>query len=89
MDGSSTFDRMSEKQKVAIATAAGGRMINTVQDMADSFEMRGINRVYKMGIGVQAAKPDEIPKRILRNIHKKTDRLARQIRKNVYMRGCN
>ena len=80
---------MSRKQAVAIATAAGGGMKTTIQDMADSLEMWGIREVYRLGFGVQALKPDEIPDRILRNIRIKTDRLARQIRKNADKRGCN
>lgn len=80
---------MSRKQAVAIATAAGGGMKSTVQDMADSLEMWGICKVYKLGFGVQAAKADEIPGRILQKIHKKTDRLARQIQKSAGKRGCN
>ena len=64
-------------------------MKSTMQDMADSLEMWGIRKVYKLGFGVQALKPDEIPDRILRNIHKKTDRLLRQIQKNAGKRGCN
>ncbi|MCI6868920.1 MAG: NAD(P)H-dependent oxidoreductase [Lachnospiraceae bacterium] len=80
---------MSNKQAVAIATAAGGGMKSTLQDMADSLEMWGIRKVYKLGFGVQAIKADEIPDRILRNIHGKTDRLSRQIRKNAGRRGCN
>ena len=80
---------MSRKQAVAISTAAGGGMKSTVQDMADSLEMWGIRKVYKLGSGVQALKPDEIPDRILRNIHTKTDRLACRIRKNAGRHGCN
>ena len=80
---------MSGKQTVAISTAADGGMKSTVQDIADSLEMWGIRKVYKLGFGVQATKPDEIPDRILRNIHTKTDRLAFRIRKNAGMRGCN
>ena len=80
---------MSRKQAVAIATAAGGGMKSTVQDMADSLEMWGIRKVYKLGLGVQAAKADEIPDGILRKIHRKTDRLACRIRKNAGGRGCN
>ena len=80
---------MSRKQAVAMATAAGGGMNSTMQDMADSLEMWGIRKVYKLGFGVQAQKPDEIPDRILRSIHRKTDRLACQIRKNAGKRGCN
>ena len=64
-------------------------MKSNVQDMADSLEMWGVRKVYKLGFGVQALKPDEIPNRILRNIHKKTDRLACQIRKDAGKRGCN
>ena len=80
---------MSDKQAVAISTAAGGGMKSTVQDMADSLEMWGIRKVYKLGVGVQALKPDEIPNRILRNIRKRTDRLACRIRKDAGRRGCN
>ena len=80
---------MSGKQAVAIATAAGGGMKSTVQDMADSLEMWGIRKVYKLGFGVQALKPEEIPGRILKNIRKKTGRLARRIQKNAGKRGCN
>lgn len=80
---------MSGKQAVAISTAAGGGMKSTVQDMADSLEMWGIRKVYKLGFGVQAMKPDEIPDRILRNIHTQTDWLACRIRKNAGKRGCN
>ena len=71
--------QMSGKQAVAISTAAGGGMKSTVRDMADSLEMWGIRKVYKLGLGVQALNPDEIPNRILQKIHKKTDRLANQI----------
>ena len=56
---------MSEKQAVAIATAAGGGMKSTVRDMADSLEMWGVRKVYRLGVGVQAIRPEEIPERIL------------------------
>ena len=80
---------MSRKQAVAISTAAGGGMKRTVQDMADSLEMWGIRNVYRLGFGVQALKPDEIPGRILKRIDRKTDRLAARIRKNAGKQGCN
>ncbi|MGN0714706.1 MAG: flavodoxin family protein, partial [Anaerovoracaceae bacterium] len=80
---------MSRKQAVAISTAAGGGMKSTMQDMTDSLQMWGIHKVYQLGFGVQALKPDEIPDRILGSIHRKTDRLARQIQKNAGKRGCN
>ena len=62
--------QMSGKQAVAISTAAGGGMKSTVRDMADSLEMWGIRKVYKLGLGVQAVKPDEIPNRIMQKINK-------------------
>ena len=80
---------MSGKQAVAISTAAGGGMKSTGRDMADSLEMWGIRKVYKLGFGVQATKPDEIPDRILNRIHRKTDRLARQIRNSAGRHGYN
>ena len=70
---------MSQKQAVSIATAAGGGMKSTVRDMADSLEMWGVHKVYKLGLGVQATKPEEIPAGIQKRIHKKTDVLARKI----------
>ena len=80
---------MSKKQAVAISTAAGGGMKSTNRDMADSLEMWGIHKVYRLGFGVQALKPGEIPERIMKTIHRKTDRLAGRIRKNAGSRGCN
>ena len=80
---------MSGKQAVAISTAAGGGMKSTVKDMADSLEMWGIRKVYRLGVGVQAARPAEIPDNIMRSIHRKTDRLACQIRANAGKRGYN
>ena len=55
---------MSRKQAVAISTAAGGGMKSTCRDMADSLGMWGIRKVYRLGIGVQASGPSEIPARI-------------------------
>ena len=80
---------MSEKQAVAIATAAGGGMKSTARDMADSLEMWGIHKVYRLGLGVQAVSKETIPDKILQKIHRKTDRLACRIRENAGKRGCN
>lgn len=80
---------MSKKQAVAIATAAGGGMKSTVKDMADSLEMWGIHKVYRLGIGVQATTADEIPDGIVKKIHEKTAHLAEKIKKNAGRRGCN
>lgn len=80
---------MCRKQAVVISTAAGGGMKSTTKDMADSLEMWGIRKVYRMGFGVQAVKPEEIPERILQCIHRKTDRLAGKIHKNAGKTGYN
>ena len=74
---------MSRKQAVAISTGAGGGMKSTCRDMADSLEMWGVGRVYRLGVGVQAAKPAEIPERIRNAIENKTDVLARKICANA------
>ena len=83
------ISEFSEKQAVVIATAAGGGMKSAVKDMADSLEMWGLRKVYKLGLGVQAASPEGIPERIRKNINVKTHRLARKIKKNDGKRGCN
>ena len=80
---------MSKKQAVAISTAAGGGMKSTAKDMEDSLEMWGIHRVYRLGFGVQAVRPEEIPEGIRKNIHRKTEKLARKIRKHDGERGYN
>lgn len=80
---------MSRKQAVAIATAAGGGMKSATRDMADSLEMWGIRRVYRLGIGVKATKPEEIPAGIRKKIQRKTGVLANRIRKNAGQTGCN
>ena len=80
---------MSRKQAVAISTAAGGGMKSTCRDMADSLEMWGISKVYRLGVGVQAAKPSEIPAGIQKTIEKKTDALARKIQNHAGKQGYN
>lgn len=80
---------MSTKQAVAISTAAGGGMKSTVRDMSDSLEMWGIHKVYRLGFGVQAIRPGEIPERIMDTIHRKTDKTAEKILKNAGKQGYN
>ena len=80
---------MSRKQAVAISTAAGGGMKSTARDMADSLEMWGIYKVYRLGFGVQATRPEEIPAGIRSAIDRKTARLARRIHRNAGKRGYN
>ena len=82
-------EEMCSKQAVAISTAAGGGMKSTVKDMADSLEMWGVGKVYKYGVGVQALNPKEIPQRILKKIHKRTDKLSDSICKNAGKRKMN
>lgn len=80
---------MAKKQAVVISTAAGGGMKSTAKDMADSLEMWGVRKVYRLGFGVQAVRPDDIPAWILGRIHKETDRVAGKIRKNAGKIGFN
>lgn len=80
---------MSGKQAVAIATAAGGGMKSTTRDMADSLEMWGIRKVYRLGFGVQALNPQGIPAGIQRKIERKTTALAKKIQASPKNQGCN
>jgi len=75
-------ERMFGKQAVCVSTAAGGGMRGTNRDMADSLMFWGVPRVYRMGFGVRAASPDEIPEKILRRIDRKTDAAAKKIRRH-------
>ena len=82
-------EAMCSKQAVAISTAAGGGMKRTCRDIADSLKMWGIRKVYSLGFGVQAASPDDIPKRILDRIDKKTDKAAERICSGANRKGMN
>jgi len=83
------LEEMSRKQAVIISTAVGGGMKSTIRDMADSVEMWGIPKAYKLGLGIQATKPSEIPERIMNKIHKKTDRIARKVKQNEGIHNYN
>lgn len=80
---------MGRKQAVVISTAAGGGMKHTCRDMADSLEMWGVGKVYRLGFGVQATDPAGIPEGIRNTIEKKTDALARKIRANAGKQDFN
>lgn len=80
---------MTKKQAVVISTAAGGGMKSTCKDMADSLEMWGVRKIYRLGFGVQAAKPDNISAKIKSRIEQKTDSLAGKIVANAGKRGMN
>ena len=64
-------------------------MSSTTRDMADSLEMWGIRKVYRLGFGVQATSPKEIPNGIRKKIERKTTKLADTIGKNAAKQGCN
>lgn len=70
------------KQGVAIATAAGGGMKSTTKDMYHSMFFWGYPKIYRLGMAVRAAKPEEISDAIMQKIHKETDKLAAKIKKN-------
>ena len=76
-------EKMFRKQAVSVCTAAGGGTKSTNKDMADSLVFWGLAKVYRLGFGVQATKPCEIPPKIQEKIHRQTDRLAQKIRKNA------
>ena len=80
---------MSCKQAVVVVTAAGGGMKSTLRDMADSLEMWGVRKVYRLGFGVQALNPREIPAGIQKKIERKTTALAKKIQAAPQKRGCN
>lgn len=80
---------MSRKQAAAVCTAAGGGMKSTLKDMTDSLEMWGIRKVYRLGFGVRAAKPDDIPEGFMKKIHRKTDKMSKIIKKNAGRCGYN
>lgn len=80
---------MMSKQAVVISTAAGGGMKSTCQDMADSLEMWGVRKLYRLGFGVQAMNPSQIPAGIQKRIEKKTDRCADKITKSPYKKNMN
>lgn len=75
-------ERMFHKQGVCISTAAGGGMKSTNKDMYDSLLFWGVPKIYRLGFGVQATNPGEIPEKILQKIHRKTDAVAKEIRRN-------
>ena len=80
---------MSRKQAVAVCTAAGGGMKETIKDMADSLEMWGIHKVYRLGLGIQATNHGEIPERIKGKIGKRVSRTAEKIKRNIGKIGYN
>lgn len=70
---------MFTKQAVTITTAAGAGMKSAGKDMKDSLVFWGIPHIYSCSFAVQAAKPQDIPPKIMQKIDKKTSRLAEKI----------
>ncbi|MGN0469903.1 MAG: flavodoxin family protein [Acutalibacteraceae bacterium] len=75
-------EKMFNKQAVCISTAAGAGMKSTNKDMADSTFFWGIPKTYKYGTGVAEISWERVSDKIKKRIDKKTDNLARKIRKN-------
>lgn len=80
---------MAHKQAVVIATAAGGGLKSTAKDIADSLEMWGVRKVYRLTFGVQASRPAEVPPRIQERIHAQTGRMSRRIQSGAGKTGYN
>lgn len=74
--------RMFSKQAVCISTAAGAGTKSTNKDMQDSFFFWGVPKVYKFGIAVRAMSFEQIDSKTSNIIEKKTDLLAKKIKKN-------
>lgn len=75
-------EKMFRKQAVCISTAAGGGMKSTNEDMKDSAFFWGISKIYKYGVGVKAISWKDVDEKTKQRIEKKTDSLARIIKKN-------
>lgn len=74
-------EKMFAKQAVCISTAAGAGMKSANKDMADSTFFWGVGKTYRYGIAVMAVSWDGVSARKKRSIEKKTDSLARKIKK--------
>lgn len=75
-------ETMFRKQAVCISTAAGVGTKSTNKDMADSAFFWGIPKIYKYGISVAAVSWNSVSDKNKRRIEKKTDDLAKKIKKN-------
>ncbi len=74
-------ERMFRKQGICISTAAGAGMKSTNKDMADSLFFWGVPRIEQLGIGVAAIDWDHVSDKKKRIIQKKSDAIARRIRR--------
>lgn len=74
--------KMFSKQAVVISTAAGAGMKSANKDMADSLSFWGVPKIYRLGAAVMAVSWNEVKPSKKQKLEKKTDRLARKIRRN-------
>lgn len=74
-------EKMFRKQAVVVATAAGAGMKSTLKDMADSCFFWGIPKTYRLGKAVHQVNWNDVSPKIKQALEKKTDALARKIRK--------
>ena len=73
---------MFQKQAAVISTAAGAGMRSACKDMAHTCFFWGIPKTYRLGMGVQAIRWEEVSPKKKRKIQKKTTAIAEKIRKN-------
>ena len=74
---------MFQKQAVCIATAAGAGMKSACKDMADSLFFWGIPKIYTCGFAVFATSYREVSEKKIREIDRKTTRIAAKIKSNA------
>ena len=74
-------ESMFKKQGLCVATAAGAGMKSTIKDMSDSLFFWGVAKQYKIGYAVRATKWEAITVKNKKKIEKKTDLVARKIKK--------
>ncbi len=74
--------KMFSKQAVVISTAAGAGMKSANKDMADSLSFWGVPKIYRLGAAVMSVSWNEVKPSKKQKLEKKTDRLARKIRRN-------
>ena len=72
---------MFKKQAVCISTAAGGGMKKACKDIKDSLDFWGIPKTYLYAVAVYAVKWSEVSEKVKAKIEKKTDILAKKLKK--------
>ncbi len=75
-------EKMFSKQAVVISTAAGAGMKSANKDMKDSLSFWGIPKIYSIGIAVKAVSWNQVSSSVKEKIERKTDRIAKKIKKS-------